>query len=314
MLALGALGLTCDNDATGRDEGANATVQEPAATTSGAAVAGEAADVPSATRYPGLQLGRLDPEDRTVLVDIAQGELCPCEGQEAMSLDECLQKTDEAGRCPLALMSGAAIGEGLQQGLTKADVMTRLAEYLENARKVHTFTLEGVPRKGPADAPVILVEFADFECPHCREASKILAKIAKERGDVAFYFKNYPLPFHPNAQVAAQAAQAAHAQDQFWPMHDLLFTYQSELSGQRIKALAGQLGLNMDRFTTDIRSPTLVGAVQRDRTEGERAGISGTPALFINGRKYLGEMTEEKIVEAIGHAKEERAAAAGSSE
>jgi protein-disulfide isomerase len=149
---------------------------------------------------------------------------------------------------------------------------------------------EGAPVRGPADAKVTLVEFLDFQCPFCSRVQPTLAQIQQTYGDkVRIVFKHMPLrSIHPQAAGAAAAAEAAHGQGKFWEMHDLIFANQRELGDAKYQEWARQLGLDMDRFQKDLKSPALAQRIDADSQEAANLGVSGTPAFFINGRYLSG--------------------------
>jgi protein-disulfide isomerase len=311
LMVAGAL-FGCDDaksqsgQATKSDEQARATGSVDRGDQSAEAMeqAEEAApnlQAPRGNIYPGINLAILSAEQRTRFVSIAESELCPCE-DSTESLHACLQKQD---RCGTASQVAGVIGHSIMEGLNPTDTLDRVAKFLEASRKVYEFTLEGVPFKGSASAKVVIVEFADFQCPHCREAARVLEQIAGQYGDqIAVYFKQFPLG-SLESQLAAQATLAAHKQGQFWGMHDLLFQNQTQISAARIERFARQLGLNFERFQADMASPEVVAAIARDRQEALAANISGTPAIFINGRTYLDDKSPAALSRAIDAALEE---------
>jgi protein-disulfide isomerase len=155
--------------------------------------------------------------------------------------------------------------------------------------------------KGPADAPVTLVEYGDFECPHCAKAWVELQQLERLlEDDLRFVFRHFPLSqLHPHAMLAAEAAEAAGAQGAFWAMHDALFSNQRELEAPALLRYAGQLGLDLVGFGNDLQAHRFRGKVRRDFLEGVRSGVNGTPTLFINGRRYDGRRTAESLLTAI---------------
>lgn len=159
---------------------------------------------------------------------------------------------------------------------------------------------EGFPAKGPEAAPVTIVEFSDFECPFCARVNPTLAQVQETYGDkVRIVFRQFPLNIHPNAPKAAEAALCAHDQGKFWEMHDLLFAEQRQLSVTELKAKAERLELDAGAFGQCLDSGKHTEQVQADLQDGQRAGVSGTPALFINGRLLSGAQPFEKFAEMI---------------
>lgn len=140
------------------------------------------------------------------------------------------------------------------------------------------------PFKGNQKAPIEIVVFSDFECPHCANVAKTLDKLLEKFPDkVKIVFKHCPLSYHKTALEAAQAAVAAGIQGKFWEFHDLLFESQKELSSQRIQEIAQALNLNMERFNKDRLSPEVINIVSRDVSQARGLDIKGVPAVYING-------------------------------
>ena len=151
-----------------------------------------------------------------------------------------------------------------------------------------------------SDAPKVqVVEFSDFECPYCSRAAETLQQLKdKYAGQpVQFVFRHFPLSFHPNARPAAEHAQCAHEQGKFWPLHDAIFANQKELSPDKLKELAGQVGLDMDQLSSCL---TGVGKViEADLAAATAAGVGGTPSFYINGQSFAGNPTVPGLSEAI---------------
>jgi protein-disulfide isomerase len=148
------------------------------------------------------------------------------------------------------------------------------------------------PAFGPQFAKVTIVEWSDFQCPYCSQAAPTVEKLRQTYGnDVRFVFRNLPLPMHPNAHIAAQAAMAANAQGKFWPMHDRLFADQKALDRASLERTAESLGLDMTRFRTDIDSADVKARIEADMRAASDVGVHGTPTLFVNGRVSSGAPT-----------------------
>jgi Na+/H+ antiporter NhaA len=143
--------------------------------------------------------------------------------------------------------------------------------------------------RGPIDAPVTVVEYGDFECPYCGRAEPVVRELLQEFGDVRYVWRHLPLSdVHPNAHLAAEAAEAAANQGAFWEMHDLLFKHQDALSPRDLISYAQELGLDVERFTDDLGEHTGAARVAEDIDSADLSGVSGTPTFFINGRRHYG--------------------------
>ena len=155
--------------------------------------------------------------------------------------------------------------------------------------------------QGPADAPVILVEYGDYECPICGAAYVTVKEIQQIMGDrLGFIFRNFPLTqMHPHASDAAQAAEAAGAQGSFWEMHDMLFENQDDLGRDHIARYAESLGLDATRLIDELVSGTYAKHVQDDFRSGVKSGVNGTPTFFINDVRYDGPRDAQSMVAAL---------------
>ena len=143
--------------------------------------------------------------------------------------------------------------------------------------------------RGPADAPVTVVEYGDFECPYCGQAEPIVRELLQEFGDIRYVWRHLPLSdVHPHAQLAAEAAEAAASQGAFWAFHDLLLERQDALEPEDLVAYAQELGLDPERFAEDLRRHAGTMRVADDVDSADLSGVSGTPTFFINGRRHYG--------------------------
>src|SRR5436190_1408574 len=145
------------------------------------------------------------------------------------------------------------------------------------------------PAKGPARAPVELIEFSDFQCPYCLRANPTVQQVLSTYGDkIRFVYRHYPLPNHPNARPAAEAAACAAEQGKFWPYHDRLFTSAGKLSAADLKQHAADLGLDSSSFDTCVDTRKYQKDVESDIEAANAVGVNGTPAFFVNGRALNG--------------------------
>jgi protein-disulfide isomerase len=152
------------------------------------------------------------------------------------------------------------------------------------------------PVRGNPKAPVTLVVFSDFQCPFCARVEPTLAEVQKQyRDKVRLVWKHQPLPFHPNALPAAEAAEAAREQGKFWEMHDRLFSSQRELSPDTYERIAKEIGLDVRRFQDATRSGRAKGRIQDDQRVAGRVGANGTPTMFVNGEKVEGAVPFEML-------------------
>jgi protein-disulfide isomerase len=158
---------------------------------------------------------------------------------------------------------------------------------------------------GWLDAPVVLVEYGDFECPHCGRAHPIVKEAQKRLGkELALVYRNFPLAeIHPHAPLAAEAAEAAGAQQQFWAMHDTLFEHQDALEQEDFLVYAQAVGLDVTRFARDITGGAYTKKVRDDFRGGVLSDVNGTPTFFINGVRFDGSWEDtDAFVAALSHA------------
>jgi protein-disulfide isomerase len=159
----------------------------------------------------------------------------------------------------------------------------------------------GFPARGPAAAPVTIVEFSDFQCPFCSRITPTLEQVVTKYGDkVRLVFRQFPLPMHPNAAKAAEAALCANEQGKFWAMHDAMFKDQSGLAVDALKTKAAAItGLDAASFNSCLDSGKETAAVQADMKAGNKAGVNGTPAMFVDGRFINGVVSADDLSKVI---------------
>lgn len=155
------------------------------------------------------------------------------------------------------------------------------------------------PVRGPKDAAVTVIEYADYECPYCQQTQPALDKLEAEyKGKLAFVFKDTPLPMHSHAEKAAEAAHCAGVQGKYWEYHDLLFK-ERQLEVPQLKEAALELKLDAQAFDQCLDSNAQAGVVRTQLNEASRLGLQGTPSFFINGRFFSGAMSYDKLHEVI---------------
>jgi protein-disulfide isomerase len=155
---------------------------------------------------------------------------------------------------------------------------------------------------GPAGAELELVMYADFQCPYCAAAHPIVARVREQLGQrLRYAFRHFPLhDVHPDAQLAAEAAEAAAAQGSFWPMYDRLYMARGYLGRDALLAYADGLGLDRERVAAELDSGAHAKRVERDLASGRESGVTGTPAFFANGRLHGGAFDARSLLDALG--------------
>lgn len=156
-------------------------------------------------------------------------------------------------------------------------------------------------RTGNLKAKIVLVEYGDYQCPHCGIAHPFTKKLLRQYGqDLLFIFRNFPLQeMHPQALISAQAAEAADKQEKFWEMHDTIFEHQNILSANNLLNFAERLNLDIEKFSKDWKSKIVLSKVETDFDGGIRSGVNGTPTFFLNGNRLE---TYDETYESLAHA------------
>ncbi len=225
---------------------------------------------------PGVDQKDLDDDERKILMDVLKNQFDPCGKSRSF-----LESVKDPKTCALAPKLANFCVDQIQRGLSKRQVVRALLKEQKRLTMRHKFTLTGRPSSGPKDAKVTIVEFYDFQCPHCRMAASKVAELVKEHKGVRLVHKQYPLEFHPMAKEAAIAALAAHKQGKFLTLHDRFFEDQDKLSKEHIEKVCKELGLDMTRLAADKAAASKL--VRQDYAEGDSADIEGTPSFFVNG-------------------------------
>jgi protein-disulfide isomerase len=264
LLGLFMLGASCNAE------------QEPA---QGPDKAG--AKEPELEQLPQVDTADLTVNERRTWVKLVNEFLSPC--GEPVSVAKCVAESRPCQRCvPAARYVSRLVAEGFE----KNEIQDMFADRYDPKRAVEIDVGEA-PVRGTPMAPITIVEFSDFECPHCRAAQPVLAGIVEQfQGKVKLAFKHFPLEGHVNAVPAARAAFAAQQQGKFWQLADQIFEHQNDLDEEKLHALAREAGLDMDKFETDFTSDASRERVEHDRKDGDALKIDGTPALFVNKRPF----------------------------
>jgi protein-disulfide isomerase len=154
--------------------------------------------------------------------------------------------------------------------------------------------------RGADDAPVTVVEYGDFECPYCGQAEPVVRELLADFGEVRYVWRHLPLhDVHPEAQLAAEASEAAAEQGMFWEMHDRLFDHQDQLRVRDLIRHAEALGLDVERFTADLHRHVGAARVAEDLDTADLSGVTGTPTFFINGKRHYGAYDIETLSAAV---------------
>lgn len=231
----------------------------------------------------GVDLSKLSESQRSTFFQIINSEPSACD--KPHSLAKSLRDDD---KCRDSLLAAQFVADYLQAGAPTSEVRTGLQD-VTRALKPREIPIEGRPVYGSENAPVTVVVFADFQCPHCKmEAPKIRQTVDQFRGRAKLIFKHFPLAGHPRAKQAAIATEAALEQGKFWEMHDIVFANQDNLEDGDILSYASQIGLDMDAFKASYNARKGKDVVEADKQHGEDAGVDGTPAVFVNGRRANG--------------------------
>ena len=240
---------------------------------------------------PGVDTSELTGREKADWSRDVSDLLAPCPDQP-VSLAQCVKENRNCKQClPAVNFLLKQVRRGRPRAQIEAAYRNRFSP-----DAVQNIELQDSPAKGPTGAPVLIVEFADFECPHCAATRPMLDELVKRYdGQIRFVYKNFPLQSHQYAEKAARAALAAHKQNKFWEMEVALFDNQTNLQPSVVEQLAKSIGLDMPRFQKDWESEAVADLVSRDRKQGERLELSGTPTIFINGRKFesAGEFKED---------------------
>ena len=245
---------------------------------------------------PKVDLTDLTAAQKAKVLKLVRENDCSCHC--GMKVAECRMMDPS---CSYSKGIAQAIADAIKQGKTETQALALAkASKWGQGPPDHSATLEppvavpvaGAPVRGATSAPVTLVEFSDFQCPFCIAATPQLEAVLKAYpGQVKLVFKQFPLDSHSQAALAAAAALAANKQGKFWGLDDALFAQKGPLSRQDIVGLAAAVGLDVNRFQTDLGSPEIKRAVDKDIADGEKINVDSTPTLFVDGQRFNGPVT-----------------------
>ena len=240
---------------------------------------------------PGFDFSRLTPPAKKELASVLTDEFDYC--GRPLTLLASLKKGDACKHTRRLVGYAASMAS---EGTSAGEIIVALSKYNQGFHKPRTtFKVDERQCTGPKDAKVTLVEFSDFECPYCAVARPILEEYVKGKANTRLCWMPYPLPQHPNAAIAAQAALLARDAGKFWAMHDALFDNQLSLSEDFIKQLVVKQGLDVKAFEKVVAGKKYLDELEASKEAGKRGGVDSTPSLFMNGRKYTLGLNPESL-------------------
>jgi protein-disulfide isomerase len=226
-------------------------------------------------------MSALDEFERKVFFRVVNREPSACGKPHSLLTSA---RTDPA--CRKSFYAVRYVVKLVDSGFTDSEVSEHLQKRFRGGPR-KTLELGESPVKGNPAARISLVEFADFECPHCKRVQPVLRQALDEfKSDVKVYFKNYPLGGHTNARLAAQASVAAQKQGKFWQYTDKVWANAESLTPAVLESIAKDVGLDVEKWRKDLESDEVKNRVQKDRDEGGQLGIAATPTIYINGREF----------------------------
>jgi protein-disulfide isomerase len=231
----------------------------------------------------GLESLPLEGREKGMFAEVVSQLYAPCTAH-AVTLRQCVEEQRD---CPACTPAARLLAEKIHEGATTAQAREIYAARFGGEAKA--ITVGESPARGPERAAVTIVVWSDFECPHCKHALPMLEKVAaKYASDVRLVHKFYPLRQHSHAAAAARAAIAAQNQGHYWEMERTLFDHQDEQTDTDLAKYAKDLHLDMKRYQADLEADRTTRLLERDHDEAERAGLTGTPFILINGREFNG--------------------------
>lgn len=246
----------------------------------------------------GIDLGKLDEFKRKVFDQVVNREPSVCGKGHSL-----LYSVKHDSSCRASFYAVRYVARLASSGFSDSEIGEKLSQRFRVPR-VPYIDVSQAPSKGSPSGRVAIVEFADYECTHCKEAQTLLRPLlAKYSNDVTLYFKHFPIS-SPNALNAALGAAAAQNQGKFWQFSDKVWENSDHLTPAVLEAIAKEIGLDFSRWYSDVGLEEVRGHVQRDKAEARALEIHRTPAIFINGRRYPYELDlpglEDWIDEELG--------------
>jgi protein-disulfide isomerase len=291
LASLFALGVAVGGWSGCRDSSASIPEPQP----SGTAQATEVKDV----ALPGIDTSAMTPRERHEFSSLVTDLLAPCPNVP-VSLAQCVQEKRPCSPCTSA---AKWIAHAVREGASESQIAGAFKERFDPAG-MKVLPVAGSPSKGPEDAKVTIVEFADFECPHCRLAVPMVDQVMAAHPDkVRLVYKFVELSMHVHAEAASRAAWAAGQQGKFWEMEHLLFERQDHLEQGDLERYAKILKLDIPKWKTDMDSPAAKQRLDDDRRLEDDLKLKGTPTIYVNGRELdleADEQLEERVASELG--------------
>ena len=230
---------------------------------------------------PGIDLSKLDDYERKVFFRVVNREPSSCGKGHSL-----IYSVKHDPGCKRSFYSVRYVAKLVEAGYTDSEVSEELQKRYRDP--VHTeIDVSRAPSKGPSGARVTVVEFVDYECPHCRSAQALMKQVLDTYPrQVRLCFKHFPLSGHTNSRLAAEAATAAQKQGKFWPYSDKIWANSENLTSAVLERAAKDVGLNLAGWRTDMSSDAIKNRVEADRSQGLDLGFNATPTIYVNGRKY----------------------------
>jgi protein-disulfide isomerase len=237
----------------------------------------------AADGLPGVDTNSLTRAERDLWAELVTEQLAPCR-EVAKSIAECVRQN---AACPACKPAAELLAQQIRRGKTKTQAEKAFRARFTQSGLVNV-ELDGSPSKGPANAPITIVEWADFECGFCAKAAPVLDEVQKAYPQqIRLVFKQFPLAMHIHAEQMARLVIAAGNQGKFWEMHAALFAAQgASLDEPAIRKLADGLKLDADKLLADVQAPETAERIARDRAHADKLGLKGTPFLVINARRF----------------------------
>jgi protein-disulfide isomerase len=236
---------------------------------------------------------------KKILANVLQNQNCTCGCN--WSISKC---REDDPKCSYSRQLLNLVIKDLKAGQNENQIIADLKEHAMKPPPILDepveINIQGDPVIGPENARVTIVEWSDFQCPFCAQAvAQARMLLDKFPNDVRLVYKQFPLDFHTQSFLAAEAAVAAHSQGKFWEMHNKLYANYKNISPQNILAWAKEIGLDMKRFVADVDSGKYKQVVENEMKQGEVAGVQGTPSFFFNGRRYSGAFQADIVAQLL---------------